>query len=1219
VDAKLRLVKSDAVAANLPRVSVEAALDTIGISVEPRVVRDVQTLADAVAMRMARLSRAERRPSLSYRGHSAEWWHYAIGETLDVVRRRRVTRTLPGVLSAIRTGQEYAALFKRSLGALSLPALSKLELDRMLAIEQNNTDEFIGALRNATQEAVVREAREVVAAAQLRAAQPPPRRSMFGGLAATFGFSSSKSDEELVVGGVSIKLTPAQLKALEALVAANEEDVVDISSDLSVPQEYVAYCGKFSISKIRVDLKLPPTADAAAPSARKRLVATFEAEGAAVSGEFRKANVEVKATLLSIEALDNSTQVDGKFYRFLYVDRHQQQEDDPEPFFTARFQKAPLDCSADFSVHASLLSVILEYSQPWTRSLSSWGATLSQTMTPNSLAMARAKAAVSEKVKTSQASTEDMVKASMLTHKTFDIQISVRTPIILIPSPDDASNQGSLLTVQLGSVEIASKGTRDGYDVFTLEASGAQVLVGRKSCNWRDQHVADELRMLGPLALKVEAHLSVVRNSPDLTLGKVTSELPSIMIRIHDAHLEQLSKVLSLFNRPVQQCVMPEEPTSTKKNFKSVGRQVLNAVSFTKAASAAASVRKRERETAEDLLAQKGSSKSEISCGNSTSPKFDWKLLDFEFIIPNIDVQLWKDDGKSAMLIFNASNLSVSLNLCSRTSDINIGLSQFCVSDCVALKPAKSDLPLYLLRSCAIEEMQQKFIKLAIKVIDRRSPKFVGSDIAIVANLGKLEVCIASSPYIALVDWQVKNLQRFKLLRTSHKADKPTATKAGKQKANSPSMDVTANFQGIAVILSQFDQERRLEVARAEITGALLKYCQNDTERLIRFELAHVAVLNPVAEEEGSMRFQNIFAPCQPVSGTVTALELKTSVQPIKGSANLIANQDMKVELSRFHLRVDDLFLERILDYVRNFSKALTECSKSEISVEKSSELPEKIDIPQEIRRIYISFKSEGFDVLLPCLPSSEDGILLQVQSLSLKSAPAQCLSESDNTITSPKENGENHLFTTIQDNISFSVDMNILQKSIKTSTFQVTVVSECIRDMKNTSDSIHSETRLKVALQTCTAILRVQDIGLFALIAARQIESFHKLFNSDKHSVNLKNDIETQSEKQKRPPSTSCLDLDFSMEELSIVLHGAGSNNIKSALEPLPLDECAELSIALSQVKFTYVQRSGMSGQGSQSASLLLNHAAVKFCSAQKAPIAGKKHCFPNVLVSAL
>jgi hypothetical protein len=310
------------------------------------------------------------------------------------------------------------------------------------------------------------------------------------------------------------------------------------------------------------------------------------------------------------------------------------------------------------------------------------------------------------------------------------------------------------------------------------------------------------------------------------------------------------------------------------------------------------------------------------------------------------------------------------------------------------------------------------------------------------------------------------------------------------------------------------------------------------------------------------------------------------------------------------------------VECVEKFAKILTASSKSEVCIENqsnSSEIPHKINSPQEIKQIFcISFKSEGFELLLPCLPKSEDGLFLQIQSLSFQSAPSSDLLDSNNTITTG-ENSKKNLVAVFRDNISFSVDIHLLQNSVKTSIFQVMVVSECIREVGNVSDSIKPETTLKVALQTCTVILRVQDIQVIALIAAKQIELIHKLFARNTDPVNSFNKRETLSERKNTHSSSSCLDLDLSMEELSIVLQGAGPEDTKTTLgsEPIPFDECAELSIVLSKFKFTYVTRSGISCS-SQSANLLLNHVAVKFGSAKKCPIAGKKHCFPNVLVSA-
>ena len=453
----------------------------------------------------------------------------------------------------------------------------------------------------------------------------------------------------------------------------------------------------------------------------------------------------------------------------------------------------------------------------------------------------------------------------------------------------------------------------------------------------------------------------------------------------------------------------------------------------------------------------------------------------------------------------------------------------------------------------------------------------------------------------------------------SQKEDVQRATATGKQKAFSPSIDIEASFQGVGLALSQFDQERQLDIARVEILGAQLKYCKKELETLIKFDLARIALANSEAEAD-STRFQNIFAPCSSVSEKVVALELITSGNPVGGTQN----QELKVELSRFILVIDELFVERIVEYIENFAQRLTASFKSEVSVEKlsySTEFLDKTNVAQEVKsRFFISLRSGGFEVLLPSSPRSKDGLHLQIHSVVFQSTPASGISESTNTITSSEAKGEEQVITATRHNISFSVDIQLLQNSMRTSSFEVKVAGECIYDGRNNSESLQREIHLKVALQTCKVVLRVQDIEEIELIATKQRNLTYKLFVREKAAVHSVDEKVSQSEQHDVNSSTTCLDLDLAMEELSVALQGEVSNTKKTlGSEPLLSDECAELSTVLSQLKFTYEHKSGMSCS-SQSANFHLCHVAVKFgSSARKTPSAGKKHCFPNVLVSAL
>jgi vacuolar protein sorting-associated protein 13A/C len=187
--AHIKMVKSKAVESGDPALTIDATVDHIGLSLEPNTARDVQKLMDALSVRHARAAHIISRPRVpSYRGHYAAWWVYAINENLKAVRKRRRCCTLEGLTESVRLANEYAALFRRGLGVLPVPALSADEKARVLAIEDTSSDEFIAAVRNSVQHAVVRDAHDVLEAARARA-QAQKKGGFFSG----FGLFRSSS------------------------------------------------------------------------------------------------------------------------------------------------------------------------------------------------------------------------------------------------------------------------------------------------------------------------------------------------------------------------------------------------------------------------------------------------------------------------------------------------------------------------------------------------------------------------------------------------------------------------------------------------------------------------------------------------------------------------------------------------------------------------------------------------------------------------------------------------------------------------------------------------------------------------------------------------------------------------------------------------------------------------------------------------------------------
>ena len=83
----------------------------------------------------------------SYHGHYREWWLYAMGRVLALVRLKRQQASMSHVRRCLSVAVRYSKLYKRALGVLPLKALDKEEMDEFTEIQEAEPLSFLRLVR----------------------------------------------------------------------------------------------------------------------------------------------------------------------------------------------------------------------------------------------------------------------------------------------------------------------------------------------------------------------------------------------------------------------------------------------------------------------------------------------------------------------------------------------------------------------------------------------------------------------------------------------------------------------------------------------------------------------------------------------------------------------------------------------------------------------------------------------------------------------------------------------------------------------------------------------------------------------------------------------------------------------------------------------------------------------------------------------------------------
>ena len=1024
VTAQVQVVRLAAAAASAtPRTTIDAAVDRVAFSISPSLARDAQKLLDAVSLGRARAPHLARRPAeQGYRGAYAAWWAYAINETLIDVRARLRARTFPGLVAQVRLANEYAALFRRCLGVLPLPPLTATEAARLVAIEECSSDEFISAIRNMVQHAVVRDAQDALEAARARA-RTQPRTGLLGG----FGlFGEGDSATEVLVAGIPVRLTVTQQRELEAVIKAATED--DESEDL--PALCVTRSLGVELGSAALHLEMPSNAQGVL--ACERTISSLTVSGGRAVALVRGSNFVLHASLCDVVLQDTTVGPDGAGSKVFWVESESAELDNgcsPRQFLNFRFEKAPVDLAADYALRLTLLRTVFSYSHSWVGNVMLWNQTMAEIASADSIGLNRAIAAVAERVKTVRKTSEELLARAMLSHKVVDVHITADAPIIRFPSRSSSNfstNVDSVVLIKLGAVSIQSKGTVDGYDLFTISAVGAQVLAGPDGSELEDVQLSEQFRMLGPLTVQSNLQLSIVRDSPALALCKVRCNLPLFKIKIFDVHLKHIAIVLDGIQdslASLKHSLGDGEESSTQKRSRPE-RKISKSNSNQVHLGAAMKSQDLGKQKAQFFNALRPVASTFQNSKIETPEKLvqlqNQSFADFEFRLFSFQVEMGYD-RENCLAQLEAQDFVFSCLLGSQSIFFNSDLSELHVYS-LTRSPALVNKPSSLLsmrgeKDCQNEHEIHAF-KMNIRILDRHSPDFMGIDLQTAVLLHTIDISLTPSTFCGFADWVERNDSRFRVksLANNVPANNDSEPAVGRAVPAHPSAVENSMCMSISLALDkmQFQLDHIsngyiVEVARGEAKSGLLTYVKTKIKTSTVLEVGSCYIIDSAAECDG-LFLREVLAPHN--------MNELLKIEYILYSDDSKVLQPKLIGLVKgFRINMDPNFVDRITDYL-----SLFQFSKADKSVEAFRK-PSSSDVHSSIRsEIFptclfdVELFSDECELYLPASSTSEDGVIIRLQNFSVQASkdrgldniPAQHISSNFQIRTLLVRNGIN-------------------------------------------------------------------------------------------------------------------------------------------------------------------------------------------------------------------
>ncbi|KAF7306925.1 hypothetical protein MIND_00485000 [Mycena indigotica] len=738
---------------NTPQFDVQLLFQEIGVSLDDKQYRDIISLVDMyhVYMRKHQYRKFYPNDTQLVENPARARLFYAGTAILEGVRERRRKWTWTYFAERRDDRTKYVDLFQQK----SLNNLAGTDVQTFEALENKLSYEDIRFYRSIARS---RLRKDMALRKRLEDSRNKAQPAKQGWGTWLWGSSTSESQEDPAFGG---PMTEEQRKQLYDVLDYDEKSA--LADALSAPRDsmkarIVAKLnkGSFALKSLSKDKSATDIISIVFDVFQANVIQRPDNLEASVSlGGFGVFDGTTANTLYPqiVEVKDPSGRIQGDYgIQIEGVERNMQ-----DPFLFVKFEHNPLDGRADNALIVRMRHIFFAPASQ----LESVEALLS---------------AASETLEGLRKETRAGLEYALQTHKTIDIQMDLKAPVIIVPE-NITTHQCKHLIIDAGHIAIESnladpQAIRDihlkrnkqysdedykhleslCYDRFSLRLEAAQFVLGNdlKSCqDALTSDAKDTLHLLERINIDLEIQNSIVPNAFNLARFKVAGHLPSLRVNLSDTKYKTLMRLIDV-------CI-PKFGNDTSPTPPPLPKTVSSAFQLPSVfGPTSGEYHVEEDEETEDKEEEDDDAFFEATDGSPQRPEIHQHIFELNFRVDNLQASLSKSthDGIEKPLgEVELKRFALMFALAKFDMKVDVNLQALAMN---VVQPGAQ--PIKFVSSPESDLLEDKdLLSLTYRRVQKESPEFLtvyeGIDQSVDIQLSTFVFRAAPEPVVALYDF----------------------------------------------------------------------------------------------------------------------------------------------------------------------------------------------------------------------------------------------------------------------------------------------------------------------------------------------------------------------------------------------------------------------------------------------------------------------------------
>ncbi|XP_068741113.1 intermembrane lipid transfer protein VPS13A-like [Montipora capricornis] len=518
---------------SIPKIFLSLVLQEISLVLMRQQYHDVMKLLESFD-RMATNSLFRKyKPNSPLHGHAKEWWKYAITSILEEDVKRRFRNWSWSHMKEHRDlCRKYKDLYKKKL----LQNKPSDSLDKNLEGLERQLD-----VLNIT--ICRRQAAFEEAAALRKKKKKEDDKKGSGWFSGLFG-SSKRSKKEDQTEILTEEQRKEELEKLYSAIGYSEGEVIT-----AFPKEYVD-------NKVIVHLKQISVALRDDTEGRLIDVARLSFQDLFTDLSQRTSAQAIKITAkVDLVKMYGCSRDDGKMP--LIITSPDERAGTHLALFNASFETNPLDGKCDQRAVVSAQPVKVTYDANTVEHMVTFF------QPPKDVQLSELSAAAYSRLEDLKSASKASLSYAIEHHKITDVNVDVKSPLIIIPEQGIFEKSRDVLVIDLGHLKITSDpdqerivSTKDlsmedleskCYDKFDFRLEDLQILIAKAGDDWQTarKQVKSKKHILDPIGMDMK--LQKALNPDDIRLAqiKLSGSLPFVKVRLSDKKLQQIIKLVN--------------------------------------------------------------------------------------------------------------------------------------------------------------------------------------------------------------------------------------------------------------------------------------------------------------------------------------------------------------------------------------------------------------------------------------------------------------------------------------------------------------------------------------------------------------------------------------------------------------------------------------------------------------------------------------------------